>query len=832
MRHGWWIGLAAIAASAPAYAGSGPVDAPSGRAADAAVVIARQTGVSVVIADRELAERHVAAIRGRLTPEQAVERLARAAGARAVPAGANGWRLVPVAQASTRRGPPRTRAAAAATPSPTPQPPEAGSPDIVVIGSKRETPLEDYAGQAEILDGEALTLGGVGGTEKITQRIPTVASTYLGSGRNKLFIRGIADSSFTGPTQATVGQYLGDLRLSYNAPDPDLRLSDLARVEVLEGPQGTLYGAGSLGGIVRLVPNDPEMGVFFGTAMAGGSATQHGALGGDASLTANVPLVGERVALRFTVNGETQGGYIDKPLLGERNVNRTNIYSGRATVRFELGGGWTVDLTGIAQKTDGRDSQYADRDGPPLTRASRVTEGFDADYAQGQFVVTGWLGDVRFKSSTGITGQDLMELYDATPPGGDPRLFIQRNDTEMIANETRVWQPLGDRFGWLLGASYTHNSTRLTRTLDPPGEPGEPGGPVLDNATNSFVFPLRPGAITGVTNIVNEFTLYGEASLRLAEGLVATGGGRFTSTRLSGAGEDVDRMLEVAMADVTAVRTERVFLPSASLAAAVLPDTTVYLRYQEGFRPGGLAIAGDFVAQFRNDRIATFELGTRHGTGGRGPFDVAASVAYTRWSDIQADFIDSFGFPSTANIGDGRIWTATLTGSVAVTPELRLDAGLSFNDGRIDEPPPVLLMRVAQVLDIPGFSGRIEDLPIDLRDTITKVPNVATFSGRVGFDYTRPIGNNLELTAIGWANYVGPSRLGVGPELGAEQGDYLDTGLTVRIGREALGLTLGLTNLTDEEGNRFALGTPFAVGRDQITPLRPRTIRIGVDAAF
>jgi hypothetical protein len=80
----------------------------------------------------------------------------------------------------------------------------------------------------------------VGGTEKITQRVPTVASTYLGSGRNKLFIRGIADSSFTGPTQATVGQYLGDLRLSYNAPDPDLRLSDLARVEVLEGPQGTL----------------------------------------------------------------------------------------------------------------------------------------------------------------------------------------------------------------------------------------------------------------------------------------------------------------------------------------------------------------------------------------------------------------------------------------------------------------------------------------------------------------------------------------------------------------------------------------------------------------
>src|SRR3546814_3098560 len=86
----------------------------------------------------------------------------------------------------------------------------------------------------------------------------SLSSTHLGAGRNKLFIRGIADSSFTGPTQATVGQYLGDIRLSYNAPDPDLRLYDVDNVEVLEGPQGTLYGAGSLGGIIRVVPNAPN----------------------------------------------------------------------------------------------------------------------------------------------------------------------------------------------------------------------------------------------------------------------------------------------------------------------------------------------------------------------------------------------------------------------------------------------------------------------------------------------------------------------------------------------------------------------------------------------
>ena len=810
MRSAWWIGFAAIVSAAPAAAESVRIDAPAGPAAEVAVAIAHQTGSSIVIADRSVANRGVPAIHGRLTAEQAVVRLARSAGARAIPAGPKGWRLVAVASAGegrSRRAEPRS----APAPSPAPPPPEPPAIEIVVVGSKRETPLAEYPGQVEIIDGDDLVLGGVGGTEKIMQRIPTVSSTYLGSGRNKLFIRGIADSSFTGPTQSTVGQYLGDLRLSYNAPDPDLRLSDLARVEVLEGPQGTLYGAGSLGGIIRLVPNEPEIGLVAASAIVGGSATQHGALGSDASATANLPLIGDRVALRFTVNAETQGGYIDKPLLGRSDVNRTDIYSGRAMARVEVAQDWTVDLIGVAQRTDGRDSQYADRGGPPLTRATPVTEGFDADFAQGQFVVTGRLGEVRFRSSTGITGQTVEERYDATLPNGPLRLFAQRNDTQMVANETRLWRPLGDRFGWIVGASYTHNRTRLTRTLGAPN---------------------AQGAVTGVSNVIDEFTLYGEASFRLTEGLVATGGGRYTHSRLGGEGEDVSPLLAAAFAGVTASRIEQVFLPSASLAAKVSPGSLLYLRYQEGFRPGGLAIAGNFVARYRNDRIATFEVGGRHGRAGSGPFDLAASVAYTRWRDIQADFIDSAGFPSTANIGDGRIWTATLTGGVAVTPNLRIDAGLTYNDGRIDEPNALLFGRVAPVLAIPGFSGRLEDLPPELLEHITEIPNIARFSGRIGFEYRQPLTGELELTAQGWANYIGRSRLGVGPELGEPQGDYLDTGLTVRVGREGIGVTLGLTNLTDEEGNRFALGTPFAVGRDQLTPLRPRTIRIGVDAAF
>jgi len=812
MRLGSMIGIAALCLATPALAEDVRVNAPAGRVGDVAIAIARQTGSSIVIAERDLGNRMVSGIRGRLSAEAAVERLARAAGARAIRAGDNSWRLVPLDGQPRRRIMRRTQQAAPPpAPAVTSAPPVEPPVPIVVVASKRDTVLSEFPGQVTMVDGEELTFGGVGGTEKIIQRVPTVTSTFLGSGRNKLFIRGIADSSFTGPTQSTVAQYLGDLRLSYNAPDPDLRLADLARVEVLEGPQGTLYGAGSLGGIVRLVPNDPVNGLVAASGMAGGSVTRHGAPGADASLTANLPLIGERAALRFTVTAQTQGGYIDKPALDRKDVNRTGILSGRGAIRVDVTDDWTVDISAVGQRTDGRDSQYADRDGPPLTRSARVTEGHDATYAQGQLVLTGRLGALRFKSSTGFTTQELEERYDATLPLGEPRLFLQHNDTEMVANETRLWRPLDDRLGWLVGASYTHNRTRLTRTLGPPD---------------------ALSTVAGVTNVVDEITLFGEGSLRLGPSLIVTGGGRFNRSRLSGRGEDVSPALATRLSDVTATRVEKEFLPSAAITAELMPRTAIYARYQEGFRPGGLAIADDFVRRFSNDRISTLELGGRHGQPGRGAFDLAASIAYTTWRDIQADFIDPSGFPSTANIGDGRIWTATVVAGVAVGPDLRVEAGLTWNDSRITQPSEALLRSAAAALGRPVFVGTFADLPLEVLERITQVPNVANLAGRLGVNYLRPLANGLELSAQGWATYVGRSRLGIGPELGDEQGDYLDTGLTVRVGHQALGLTLGLTNLTNEEGNRFALGTPFTVGRSQITPLRPRTVRVGIDAAF
>lgn len=793
--------LAALAAvPAPALAGGVPVVTQAGSAGEVAVVLARQTGASIVIVDPQVARRPVPSLRGRMDAASAVRRLAKAAGARAIAVAPNAWRI--------EAAPARVRAVARQEPPAAPaiRSTVAAEP-IVVVGSKRELTIERIPGQVAILDGALLEAGGIGGTEKIIQRVATVTSTHLGSGRNKLFIRGIADSSFTGPTQATVGQYLGDLRLSYNAPDPDLRLSDMARVEVLEGPQGTLYGAGSLGGIIRLVPNAPVLGEASGAVVVAGALTQDGGPGADASATLNLP-VGSAVALRATVDAASLGGYIDKPLLNRDDVNRTRILAGRASLRAEIASDWTVDVLGIAQSTDARDSQYAARDGDPLTSRARLREGSRADYAMGQFVLSGRLGAVRVRSTTGYVRQQLIERYDASLADGTPRLFAQENRTRMFAHETRAWQPETDGFGWLVGASYTRNRTVLSRR---------------------FEMSWARASATGVRNTIDELTVYTEASLRVRPGLTATGGGRITHSRLGGAARDVHPALAFARAGVTADRSVTTLLPSFALTGDLASQTALYIRYQQGFRPGGLAIESEFVRRFRHDRTATWEFGARHGRPGAGPVDFALSLSFTRWRDIQADFIDNAGLPSTANIGDGRVWSASMTGGVELAQGFRLEAGATWNRSEIDEPSAELFALVARAMPTSLTQAAVSEA---VAARSMQVPNIAQFAGRAGLAWNRALGPDLRLTANAWASYVGKSRLGIGPELGEAQGDYFDSGADVRIGNALRGLTLAVTNIANTRGNRFSLGTPFGTGREQMTPLRPRTLRLGFDARF
>lgn len=771
-------------------------DVPAGDLSVSLPLLSRQAGISISVADAGLWQVDVRRVRGRMSVDDAIQRMLAGTNARAVRVSATSWRIergraaVQMARKPAPPRPARPRVAAPADDS------GAGVHDeIIVTASKADLPYSRYAGVATQLDGDDLAFGGERGTESILSKMASISSTHLGAGRNKLFIRGIADSSFTGPTQATVGQYLGDIRLSYNAPDPDLRLYDIDSVEVLEGPQGTLYGAGSLGGIIRVVPRAPDPRAMTMQVIAGISATQHGEPGGDIAGIANLPIGGGDHALRLVGYMLTDGGYIDNPLRGQSDVNRVSVRGGRATFRVSPGDDWTVDLGGVYQAITSDDAQYADRDAPPLVRNSPIDQNARARYGLASLVVGKDWGGLHLQSSTAFIRHRLFERFDAGRRDEAPNVLDQYNRTHMFANETRLSRPFQDGWGWVFGVSLIENRTQQRR---------------------EFGRPQMRAALTGVTNDVREITGYGEATVELLPDVIASGGLRFSHARLGGSGEDVPFAVALAGKAVTAHRTETDLLPSFSIIARPAPAFSLYARYQEGFRPGGLAIDGNFVRRFRNDQVRTWEGGLRFGERGRTPFDANIALSHSRWRNIQADFIDANGFPTTANIGDGRITSLSAAFAVRATPTLTFDLGAVYNHSRVDDLSPQVAL-IALVA--PARLGRI--------------PNVASHAVRGSVTYAAPIGGDEELRVNGWANYVGPSRLGIGPVLGEGQGDYVDTGLAARVGNGRRGVSVTLTNLFDARGNRFSLGTPFVEGSaGYLTPLRPRTVRIAIDVAY
>jgi iron complex outermembrane receptor protein len=789
--------VAALLLASPAAAQEARVQVaiPAGRLDAAMLELGRQAGISIG-ADRAISGVRVRGVRGRLTPGEALHRLLAGTSLR-VRRVAPGSYLIE-RDAVPRRKPPPARPAGRP---PIVSPPAPAPEEIVVTGTKRDVPLYAYPGGVQILDGDDLSKAEGGhGTDAIAERVASLSSTHLGPGRNKLFIRGIADSSFVGPTQATVGQYWGNSRITYSAPDPSLRLYDIGRVEVLEGPQATLYGAGSLGGVLRVVPRAPNLSVAEGQAWAGAELVEHGDPGGDAGAVVNLPIVADMLAVRALAYGSVEGGYIDDRERHLEDVNRVRTVGGRVAVRLKPGNDWTIDVNGVGQRILGDDSQYADRGGDGLSRASAVAQPYQNDFWLGEIVVRKQWGSLELTTSVALAEQYVSERFEGVesldpdqpyPFALPPASFTQINRIDMLTTETRLARNGPDGTGWLIGLSAIHNWARVNRRLN------------LD--------PLWV-ALTGVRNRAEEATLFGEWTFAPLHRLSVTLGGRLTHARLAGSADGVDPIVAFRLdPGARATRSETRLLPSAALAFKASDRVTVFGRYQQGFRPGGLAVRRDFIQRFNGDRLSTIEAGIRYTAPA---VEIAATGSQTWWHDIQADLIDGYGFPATANIGDGRVTSLGLSGRWRPVGGIEFDASLYLNGSKVTLP--------SETINTVGGM-----------DASSRLPNVADASGRLGASYRTALAGDLQLQASGYVRYVGRSTLGIGSVLGQLQGDYADTGLDLRLARGAGALTLSITNLLDSRGNRFALGTPFLIrDRNQITPLQPRSLRLGVEYAF
>jgi len=759
-------------------------DVPPGPLGTVAAAVGNRAGVTLTVSDPVLAASRSPGVRGEYSVKQAIARILRGTSGEVIFYDSRTARIV------QRREPSRPRTAIRAVDNSGAAEETIGTQDIIVTATKQTMPLQRYPGSATVidLDEDWLARNASGGTTALRNLLPILGSTNLGPSRNKLFLRGIADSSFNGPTQATVGQFLGDVRLTYNAPDPNLNLYDMKRVEVLSGPQGTLYGAGSLGGIIRLVPNAPDTGTADATAAGGTSATRKGGVGSDGAVMVNMPLVLDRSALRIIAFGEREAGYIDAPLRRLRDINSTSIYGVRIVLRAESATGWTIDAGAVIQNTLTKDGQYTLRGDPPLTRNNTVAQPFRNDYRLGYISARRTIGNGELVSTTALVRHELETIFDATGHDGSdiPARFDERNGILLLSHETRL-SGGGNDAPWVLGVMGIYALNGLSRSLGPP----------------SVALPL-----TGVVNEQTETALFGQISRPLSGHVTGTLGMRLTYARSSGhlTGGTVDSHDEVR---------RRQLRRSGTIAIEWHPSDrmSLYYRYQQGYRAGGLVIAPDGTTiegqRFVADDLDLNEIGfrledRRHGLSAR------AALFHAGWANIQADLVDRAGLPYTANIGKGRI--IGLEGEVSWQPlsGVTLSAAVFTNLSRLYAPDPQF--------------ARPEPQPL---------PNVAEDGARIAANWRAKFASGTTLASEVSLRYVGESRLGVGPLLDFRQGNYLVADIGARLDLGKIGFSLNIANLTDVRGNSFAFGNPFTLAQgNQITPLRPRSLRIGFDARF
>lgn len=312
--------------------------------------------------------------------------------------------------------------------------------------------------------------------------------------------------------------------------------------------------------------------------------------------------------------------------------------------------------------------------------------------------------------------------------------------------------------------------------------------------------------IADLANSASETTLYGEYAATLRRSLLITVGTRLSRVRLTdglkrSGGKEAGDGREVAG------RTETRMLPSVSAMYRPTPKWTLFTRYQQGFRPGGLALHQNLVQPFSGDRVTTIEGGTRFTSA---TFDGSAALAWTRWRDVQADVVDELGFASTTNVGNGRVASLEVRLRWRPTSDAQVEAAANWNDGRL-------------------VTRTFSTLPFRLVGDDDRLPNVVRANARLAANYAYALSPNIRATLDGSVRYVGRSMLGIGSIFGRDQGDYVDTSIELRLDHGARHLSMSMTNLLDARGNRFALGSPYLVRDEpQFTPLQPRSLRLGL----
>jgi outer membrane receptor protein involved in Fe transport len=660
----------------------------------------------------------------------------------------------------------------------------------VVTAEKRNSTIQDTPISLTAITGEQLQAQGISDMKGVIAEVPGISMRSSGPGQTELEMRGLASSGGSSPT---VGFYLGDTPLT--APpftptgkvviDPDL--FDLNRVEVLRGPQGTLYGSGSMGGTIRLIPNEPDLHKIEGHIDTLVSGTQGGGVNPGFNAMFNIPLIDNVLALRvvftekyvsgwinrdvvanfpYPVNpcpgwgtGCTRGNVLAHPLTQSfSDVNWENLTGGRAALLFQPNDTLSVDLMGLYQKIRTGGPSYYDQSPAAFYEThyqpANIAEPFSDSVGLVSLSVNYDLSFAKLTSAssywrrTAEIAQDSTEGVEgliATVFGVQeyvPNVFTEDDTTHQLSQELRLASSGSSRFQWLVGGFYS-NLKQIYNTYNAaPGFASLSLGGVAANPAGI----LYQGV---VSYSIKQFAEFGEISYAFSDAWKATIGLRHYDFRVNfgGVQSGIFATGNAQSGDANGgAGSFAGIVPKFNLEYQPTKNLTLYATAAKGFRPGaesapipaeiGCALTN---TSYNPDSVWNYEFGEKAQLLDR-RLTINSDFFYIKWSGVQQQITQACGFGVNANAGDAHSYGPELEISAHLTNDWSLSAAGTYTSSKITRVNSAIA--AADPALVPGFP----------------ILNIPKYTANAALMYVHSINADYDFTARLMDSYVGSSK--------------------------------------------------------------------------
>jgi iron complex outermembrane recepter protein len=690
---------------------------------------------------------------------------------------------------------------------------------VFITANRRREPAREVPMQVDRLSAVELAQGGARSLVDYLGDQPGVdVKTNGGPGMGAVSIRGVSTGD---QTIATVGTYIDDVAYGSSSAFAagsqtalDMALLDLDHIEVLRGPQGTLYGAGAMGGVVKYVTNEPDTSELAGKVAVGASATKGGGAGNTVNAVVNVPIKADVAALRVAAFHDHDGGWVD--VLGAaagKNQNKGDTNGGRVALLVEPSARFHIRATALTQDIKRDNSDFTDVDpstGKPVDgwnqRKQALLEPHSVRTSQGAVDLEYDFGPARLNSVTSIQRSKLGQRYDLSAVyaplitqffGFTPDTVSEdiAADVHKTTQEFRLTSAAGGSVEWLAGLYWDR-------------ETGDQKQHVLDSAAGGS--PVPDLAQLDLVSKYEEMAAYGDVTWNATSRLAFTGGMRIAQNKQDFTQNASGPLVGGSLPPAHSKETPKTWLATARYA--LTPASNVYVRAASGYRPGGPNAVLDDPATglplapptFAHDSLWSYEAGYK-GDLFDNTLSIETAVYDIRWNNIQQVYSVN-GLGVIINGGKAEIQGFELGATWHPSSRWSLVGHLSTIDGRLKEDAPGL-----------GVSGQ-------------RLPNSADLAASLGAKASFDLAGRAGWFGVS-ERYAGERDASVGG--GYRMPEYWLTDLNGGVDFGHVSLALYVRNVFDTHAQLGTSTTEMSLGGPaQVELARPRTVGMTLTASF